>query len=97
MFYIEIVKLVVQNGGEQMKNNVEQLIKKHGITKSKLANEIGVTRQTIVRICKGFPPSLEIGLKIADYFQKDVKDIFFYDDVKHVEQITSTDKQSVNQ
>lgn len=43
-----------------------------------LANEIGVTRQTIFSIEKGkFVPSTLLALKIAKFFNKNVEDIFF--------------------
>ncbi|WP_171056178.1 helix-turn-helix transcriptional regulator [Paenibacillus sinopodophylli] len=65
-----------------MKNTLNLLLESKGINKSDFAREIGVTRQTVIRISNGSPPSLEIGLKIANYFQKDVRDIFFISSVK---------------
>ncbi|WP_299582449.1 helix-turn-helix transcriptional regulator [uncultured Sunxiuqinia sp.] len=43
-----------------------------------LANEVGVTRQSIHSIEKGkFVPSTLLALKIAKFFHKSVEDIFF--------------------
>lgn len=67
-----------------MKNTLDFLLESNNLNKSQFAREIGVTRQTIIRILKGNPPSMELGLKIAKYFNKDVSDIFFAPDVKLV-------------
>jgi putative transcriptional regulator len=46
-----------------------------------LANEIGVTRQTIHSIERGkFVPSTLLALKIARFFGRPVEDIFFIED-----------------
>lgn len=43
-----------------------------------LANEIGVTRQSIHSIEKGkFVPSTYLALKLAKFFNKSVEEIFF--------------------
>lgn len=48
-----------------------------GITQEDLANEIGVSRQTIIAIEKGnYVPSVLLALKIAKYFRKTVEDMF---------------------
>lgn len=48
------------------------------MSQEKLANEIGVTRQSIHSIEKGkFVPSTLLALKIAKFFNKSVEDIFF--------------------
>lgn len=49
-----------------------------GITQEQLAQDIGVTRQTIIAIEKGnYVPSLLLALVIAHYFNKSLEDIFF--------------------
>lgn len=75
-----------------MNNTLEFLLKSHDITKSKLADDLGVTRQTVINIAKGKTPSLEVAMKIADYFGKDVNDIFFTPKVKQVAQSKKTKK-----
>ena len=48
------------------------------MSQQKLADAIGVTRQTIFSIEKGkFVPSTLLALKIARFFEKSVEEIFF--------------------
>jgi putative transcriptional regulator len=68
-----------------MQNNLNMLLKELDVSKNDLASAIGVTRQTIFRVCRGMSPSIEVGLKIANFFNKDVKDIFFEELVQQVE------------
>jgi len=47
------------------------------MTQEQLANEVGVTRATIVAIEGGnYNPSLELAFRIARYFQVDINFIF---------------------
>ncbi|WP_096199484.1 helix-turn-helix transcriptional regulator [Bacillus sp. FJAT-45350] len=60
-------------------NRVKYLRRSEGfdLTQEQLANELGVSRQTIVELEKGRPPSAELLLKVADFFNKDPREIFF--------------------
>jgi len=50
------------------------------LTQEALANEIGVTRQTVIAIEKGkYNPSLELAFKLARYFDVRIEDIFIYE------------------
>ena len=50
---------------------------RYRISQQKLAEAVGVTRQTIIAIEKGkYLPSLELALKIAKFFGVNVEDIF---------------------
>lgn len=50
------------------------------LTQEALANELGVTRQTILAIEKGkYDPSLELAFKIARYFGVGMDEIFIYE------------------
>ncbi|NMH60055.1 helix-turn-helix transcriptional regulator [Alteromonas ponticola] len=50
------------------------------MTQSALAEQVGVTRQTIMAIEKGkYSPSLEVAFKIAQAFGKPLQDVFFYE------------------
>jgi putative transcriptional regulator len=50
------------------------------LTQEALANEIGVTRQTVIAIEKGkYNPSLELAFKLARYFDTSIEDIFIYE------------------
>jgi putative transcriptional regulator len=64
-----------------MKNNlkVERAIK--NITQEELAKQIGVTRQAINSIELGkYVPSTILALKLAQYFNKSVNDVFFLEE-----------------
>ena len=60
-----------------MKNIISQLRKQHKITQEELANEVGVTRQTITSIETGkYIASLPLAFKIAKFFDMSIEDIF---------------------
>lgn len=69
-----------------MKNTLEFLLLNKGLSKAELASKIGVSRQTINNVVKGKSPSLEVAIMIAQYFGKEVTDIFSAKNVKHVAQ-----------
>lgn len=49
------------------------------MTQADLANQIGVTRQTVIAIEKGkYSPSLEIAFQIARVFDKPLDQVFGY-------------------
>lgn len=51
----------------------------HDLTQEALANDLGVTRQTILAIEKGkYDPSLDLAFKIARYFNVSIDEIFIY-------------------
>ena len=63
-----------------MKNNIEKLRKKMGITQEELANKLNVTRQTINAIENSkYSPSLELAFKISKYFNLTIEEIFNYE------------------
>jgi putative transcriptional regulator len=64
-----------------MKNTIENFVStlraQKGITQEDLASSVGVTRQTIIAIEKGnYTPSVFLALKIAQYFNKRVEEVF---------------------
>ncbi len=61
-------------------NNVKVLRENNGgISQQKLAEAIGVTRQTIIAIEKNkYSPSLEVAFKIALEFDVTLDKVFFY-------------------
>ena len=60
-----------------MKNIISQLRRQHKITQEELANEVGVTRQTITSIETGkYIASLPLAFKIAKFFDMSIEDIF---------------------
>ena len=60
-----------------MKNIISQLRRQHKITQEELANEVGVTRQTITSIETGkYIASLPLAFKIAKFFDMSIEEIF---------------------
>ncbi|EPI47948.1 helix-turn-helix transcriptional regulator [Gardnerella pickettii] len=60
-----------------MKNTIFRLRKQHKITQEELANEVGVTRQTITSIETGkYIASLPLAFKIAKFFDTSIEEIF---------------------
>lgn len=61
-------------------NNIRTLrFMKEEMTQQQLADEVGVTRQTIVAIEKGkYSPSLELAFRIAHVFGKPLEEVFTY-------------------
>lgn len=60
-------------------NNIRRCrFDKNETSQQKLANVVGVTRQTIFSIEKGkFVPSALLALKIARFFDKSFEEVFF--------------------
>ncbi|MBA4542598.1 MULTISPECIES: helix-turn-helix transcriptional regulator [Thermoactinomyces] len=59
-------------------NRILELRKKKQISQLKLAQDLGITRQTVHAIEKNkYNPSLELALRIAKYFNKQVEEIFW--------------------
>jgi putative transcriptional regulator len=66
---------------QKLGNNLRRYRFEHNeITQQELANALGVTRLTIHSIETGkFNPSVSLALKIADFFGKNVEEIFYLD------------------
>jgi putative transcriptional regulator len=51
------------------------------MTQQQLADEVGVTRQTVVTIEKGnYSPSLELAMRIARVFGVAVEEVFYFEE-----------------
>ncbi len=62
---------------ELVANNVSTLRAKVNITQETLAEEVHVTRQTIIAIERGnYVPSVLLAMKIAKFFKRSVEEIF---------------------
>ncbi len=60
-----------------MHNRVNEFRTEMAITQEKLAEAVGVTRQTIIAIEKGnYTPSVLLAFKIAAFFKEPVEKIF---------------------
>ncbi|RRD47373.1 helix-turn-helix transcriptional regulator [Arachnia propionica] len=63
-----------------MRNRVAELRQERGLSQQRLAEELGVSRQTVISIEKGrFDPSLPLAFEIAAAFELRIEDIFFPD------------------
>jgi putative transcriptional regulator len=59
------------------KNNLRSYRESAGMSQEKLAERLGVTRQTIISIEKErYVPSLELALKTASFFDCHVEDLY---------------------
>lgn len=71
-------------GKSIVQNNIRRLRFDAGeITQQELADEAGVSRQTIIAIEKGnYSPSLELAFRIAYIFKSPLEEVFTYDPVE---------------
>jgi putative transcriptional regulator len=64
-----------------LENSIRVLRAVKGISQEQLAEELGVTRQTIHAVETGkYNPSLELAFRLARFFEKSIEDIFVYED-----------------
>lgn len=67
--------------GGRMKNKIKVFRAMNDLTQEDLAEEVGVTRQTILAIEKGkYDPSLELAFRIAYRFGVHIEEIFSYEE-----------------
>lgn len=64
-----------------METKIKELRKANKISQAELADEMGVTRQTIILLEKGrYNASLELAFKIARYFGKTIEEVFIFEE-----------------
>ena len=64
-----------------MKNRVRELRRERKLRQSDLAEDLKVSRQTIIAIENyKYSPSLELAMRLARYFQKPLEEIFFWEE-----------------
>ena len=64
-----------------METKIQELRKANKISQAELADEMGVTRQTIISLEKGrYNASLELAFKIARYFGKNIEEVFIFEE-----------------
>jgi putative transcriptional regulator len=63
-----------------MKNRIKVYRAMRNLTQEALADQLGVTRQTILAIEKGkYDPSLELAFRISRLFRVSIDKMFFFD------------------
>ncbi|OFS47658.1 helix-turn-helix transcriptional regulator [Streptococcus sp. HMSC072D03] len=64
-----------------METKIQELRKANKVSQAELADEMGVTRQTIISLEKGrYNASLELAFKIAKYFGKTIEEVFIFEE-----------------
>lgn len=64
-----------------MKNNIKKLRDQHGLTQDKLAELLGVSRQTIISLEKErYNPSITLAFKLSRVFHCSIEEIFIYEE-----------------
>ncbi len=64
-----------------MNNRIRQLREEYGWTQGSLAEQLGVSRQTVNALETGkYDPSLPLAFAIAKLFEERIEDIFLYED-----------------
>ena len=64
-----------------METKIQELRKANKISQAELADEMGVTRQTIILLEKGrYNASLERAFKISRYFGKTIEEVFIFEE-----------------
>ncbi len=65
----------------KIRNKIQLLRNKKGLTQQDLADEIGVTRATILAIEKeSYNPSLELAFRLALVFETKIESLFYLEE-----------------
>ena len=68
---------------ETLSNIVKELRTQKGISQGKMAELVGVTRQTIISLEKGsYVPSLLLAMRISEVLETTIEQIFFKENVQ---------------
>ena len=68
-------------GGDIVKNRIEEIRKDRGIRLEDFAKSMGVSRQTISSLETGrYNPSITLAYKIAKYFGMAIEDVFIFEE-----------------
>ncbi|GAF20668.1 MULTISPECIES: helix-turn-helix transcriptional regulator [Shouchella] len=64
-----------------MKNNIKRLRVNYGLTQDELAEQLAVSRQTIISLEKErYNPSIKLAFKLSRIFSCTIEDIFIYEE-----------------
>jgi putative transcriptional regulator len=68
-----------------LKTKIFDLRRKKGISQEKLADIVGVSRQTITSLETGkYTASLVLAYKIAKYFEMSIEEVFDFSDLEEI-------------
>jgi putative transcriptional regulator len=60
-----------------VKNSLNERRQERGLSQQRLADELGVSRQTVISIERGrFDPSLPLAFRLAEVFGRRIDDLF---------------------
>jgi len=63
-----------------MKNKLEELREKNGFTQQELADQLEVSRQTIISLEQGrYNPSILLAFRAARLFKLSIEEVFIYE------------------
>lgn len=64
-----------------MKNRLEELRDQKGLTQQELADQLEVSRQTIISLEQGrYNPSILLAFKAARFFKLPIEEVFIYEE-----------------
>ena len=64
-----------------MENRIKEYRKKFGLTQEELANEVDVTRQTVISLENGkYIASVQLAFKLARFFKVSIEELFIYEE-----------------
>jgi len=67
-----------------MKTRIKEFRAKHHLTQEKLAEMVGVRRETIIFLEQGkYNPSLKLARNVAKVLKTTVEELFIFDDASH--------------
>jgi putative transcriptional regulator len=67
-------------------NCLRELRRQHELTQEKLAEDLGVTRHTILALEVGrYVPSIELALRLANYFKRPLESIFWLEEEEYID------------
>jgi putative transcriptional regulator len=68
----------------RMKTRIKEFRAKHHLTQEKLAERVGVRRETIIFLEQGkYNPSLKLARNVAQVLKTTVEELFIFDDASH--------------
>lgn len=81
LYNLFVKRALLQRGEDNLNNKIKEFRKEHGVTQEDLANNVGVTRQTIISLENGkYNASLQLAYKISKYFNSTIEEIFIFEE-----------------